>query len=240
MERHTIFISDLHLGNTTLETTKIFLKFLAEITEETDALYILGDLFQFWAGDDDHSIFNETIRNALKAAGNKIPIYLMSGNRDFLLGKAFAKESGCTLIPDPCPIDLYGKKTVLTHGDILCTKDPKYWMFRKLIRFPFGIQMFLKLPLQFRTWFASKIQKYSAKIKARKNKDVLAVQPEATKKLLNKFNSVLLIHGHIHIAEIEELTVDTKRAERISLGEWINHSSVLVYYNDHQLEFKVQ
>ena len=238
MGRHTIFISDLHLSSTTVQTTELFVKFLEEIAIKADALYILGDLFQFWAGDDDHSPFNGQIKNALKAVGRQIPVYLMPGNRDFLLGERFAKESGCILIPDPYVIDLYGKKTVLTHGDILCTKDPKYWMFRKIIRFPFGLQIFLKLPLKFRVWFASKIQKYSAKTKSTKSKEVLAVQDTETKKLLNKFNAAQVIHGHIHIVEIAELIIDTKKAQRISLGEWDKQSSILFYYDNHDFEFK--
>jgi UDP-2,3-diacylglucosamine hydrolase len=228
MTHYTNFISDIHLSSISSETVKLFIKFLEEITEKVDALYILGDLFQFWVGDDDRSIFNEQIKDALKKASSKTSIYLMPGNRDFLLGENFAKESGCTLIYDPHVINLYGKKTVLTHGDILCTKDSKYWMFRKIIRFPYGIQIFLKLPLRFRLWLAVNIQEHSAKIKSTKSKDLLAIQDEETKKLLNKFNSKLVIHGHTHIAEISE--------NRFSLGEWDKQSRALFYHSNHHFE----
>jgi UDP-2,3-diacylglucosamine hydrolase len=240
MERHTIFISDLHLSNDTSENTRLFFNLLEENIDKIDAIYILGDLFQFWAGDDDHSIFNEKMRTTLKKASNKVPIYLMPGNRDFLLGETFAKESGCILISDPQVISLYGKRTVLTHGDILFTKDIKYRSFRKLIRFPYGVKMFLKLPLAFRLWFASKIQKYSAKMKSTKNKGLLAAQTEEAKKMLDRFNSDLIIHGHIHVEETEELTLGTQKRWRISLGDWDNQCSILVYHPDHTFEFKTQ
>lgn len=242
MSHYTIFISDLHLSNTTFDTTKLFLKFLDkisnEITNEIDALYILGDLFRFWVGDDDHSPFNEQIKVVLKEASNKIPIYLMPGNRDFLLGEAFARESGCVLIHDPYVINLYGKKTVLTHGDILCTKDSKYRLFRKIIRIPSGVKIFLKLPLFIRLWFANNIQNYSAKLKLAKSKEILAAQPEDVKKLINKFNSDQVIHGHTHIAEVAELLNGKEKIRCISLGEWGEQGSIFVYNDSHGFEFR--
>ena len=236
MDNHTIFISDLHLCSTAPEVTKLFLQFAQTITPETDALYILGDLFQFWAGDDNCSPFNEQIKDLLKKISGKIPVYLMPGNRDFLLGEVFAKESGCILLADPCAINLYGKTTLLTHGDILCTKDIKYRMFRSFIRIPYGIKIFMNLPLGVRLWIANNMQKYSSKTKPLKNKNILAAQPEATKKLLTKFNSKQIIHGHTHIAEIEEFVMDAERARRISLGEWDKQADILIYHDSHDLE----
>lgn len=238
MDRHTIFISDLHLSDTTIKTTNLFLKFMEETALNADALYILGDLFRFWIGDDNCSIFNQKIKTALKQASSKIPIYLMPGNRDFLLEKTFAKETGCSLIPDPYAIDLYGRKTVLTHGDLLCSKDISYGIFRNIIRFPYGIKIFLKLPLAIRLWFANNTQKYSAKTKIKKSKDILAAQPKPSKNLLNKFNASQIIHGHTHIAEVEELVLDNKLSQRISLGEWNEQGSVLIYHDNHNFEFK--
>lgn len=237
MARYTIFISDLHLSSTAPETTKIFFKFLDEISEKVDALYILGDLFNFWVGDDDRSIFNEQIKNALKKTSGKIPIYLMPGNRDFLLAKVFAKESGCILITDPYKIDLYNKKTLLTHGDILCTSDIRYRIFRKIIRVPYGIKIFLKLPLVPRLWFASKIQKYSAMIRKSKSKEILEAKTEEAKKILDKLSLEQIIHGHIHIAESEELIMEKKTVRRISLGEWYRQGNILIYHSNHNFEF---
>jgi UDP-2,3-diacylglucosamine hydrolase len=230
MARHTIFISDLHLSYTTKLITKLFEEFIERITPDTEAVFILGDLFKFWIGDDDNSDFNQEIKSLLKKSCAKTPIYLMPGNRDFLLGKRFAEETGATLITDPFVIDLYGRKTVLTHGDILCTDDPKYWLFRRMIRFPLGIKLFLMLPLSFRMWLATKIQKYSAKMKAKKDRGCLAVQENAVNELLKQFNARQLIHGHVHVQEIVD--------QRFSLGEWCNKPSILIYYNDHNYEFE--
>lgn len=238
MTRRTIFISDLHLSDATVQTTTLFLKFLDNIGKETDALYILGDLFQFWIGDDDRSTFNEQIKAALKNASNKIPIYLMPGNRDFLFGRVFALESGVTLLSDPYKIDLYGKKTLLTHGDILCTKDVEYHLLRNFIRFPYGIKIFLKLPLAIRLWFAKKVQKYIAKIKLSKAKEVLAIQTEDLKNLIHKFDSEQIIHGHVHMIEVEEFVIASKKVRRISLGEWNKQGSLLIYHDNHDFEFK--
>lgn len=212
MTKNTLFTSDAHLSPTEPEIAKLFLNFLENIDEQTDALYILGDLFKFWVGDDNASEFNKTIKQALKKLSAKIPIYLMPGNRDFTLGQTFTKESGCVLIPDPYVINLYGIQTVLTHGDILCTKDKMHCLFRKIIRIPFGINLFLKLPIKFRIWLASKIQSYSAKTKLKKAKNSMLVQPDAIQDLLIRHKAAKLIHGHTHCMETTE--------NRTALGEW--------------------
>jgi UDP-2,3-diacylglucosamine hydrolase len=238
MSNYTIFIADLHLSPTQPEITKLFFKFVADIAPKAEAIYILGDLFKFWVGDDDRAIFNEQIKQALKTLSNEIPIYLMPGNRDFTLGQTFAKESGCILIPDPHRIDLYKKPTLLAHGDILCTKDIKHCIFRTITRLPLGMTMFLKLPLKFRIWLASNIQKHSAKTKLSKNKNTLLPQISATKQLMTKYNANQMIHGHTHIVETEEFTINDQKITRISLGEWTDVGSVLIYYSDGQYEFK--
>ena len=241
MDNHTIFIADLHLSNNTPGAKKIFDRLIDNITDKTNALYLLGDLFQFWVGDDDCTIFNEEVKNTLKKISEKIPVYLMTGNRDFLLGETFARESGCTLITDPHLINLYGKKTLLTHGDLLCTKNIKYRIFRTLIRFNLGLKMFLKLPLSLRTWIAKNIQQYSYQSKQRKSKETLAPQPDAAKKLLTRFDSKQIIHGHIHFEEIEEFIFNGEKTFRISLGEWNEQkSSILIYRDDHSFEFNAK
>lgn len=238
MNNYTIFIADLHLSPTEPKITGLFIKFAKEIAPQADALYILGDLFKFWAGDDDNSAFNKQIKLTLKTISNKIPVYLMPGNRDFILGKNFAKESGCILISDPYKIDLYNKPTLLTHGDILCTKDTKHNIFRAITRLPHGIAIFLKLPLKFRIWLASRIQKYSAKTKLSKNKNCLLPQIIAIKKLINNYNSNQIIHGHIHKIEEAEFTINNQKIKRISLGEWNDSGNILIYYQNGQYEFK--
>lgn len=230
MNNYTIFISDLHLSLATTKTANLFFRFTQEIAPKANAIYILGDLFKFWAGDDDRSEFNERIKLALRTISSITPTYLMPGNRDFILGRDFAKESGCILIPDPFKIDLYNIPILLTHGDILCTKDAQHRMFRSITRLPCGIAFFLKLPLKFRIWLASNIQKFSAKHKLSKDKKTLLPQKDAIERLLLKYNAKKIIHGHIH--KIEEET------NRISLDEWKDSISVLIYYEDGKYEFK--
>lgn len=239
MNNYTIFIADLHLSPTQPIVTNLFLKFIKDITPKADALYILGDFFKFWAGDDDNSRFNEQIKQALQAISSKIPVYLMPGNRDFILGQTFAKESGCILIPDPYKIDLYSKPTLLTHGDILCTKDIKHRFFRAITRLPYGITIFLKLPLKFRIWLASTIQEYSAKTKLLKNKNILQPQPDTIKKLMTKFATKQIIHGHIHRVEENEFVINGQNMKRLSLGEWNDSAgSILIYHQNGQYKFK--
>jgi UDP-2,3-diacylglucosamine hydrolase len=238
MNNHTIFISDLHLSPTEPKITILFFKFLKELTPQTEALYILGDFFKFWAGDDNRSAFNEEIKRALKTTSIKIPIYFMPGNRDFILGEVFAKESGCTLIPDPYKINLYNRPTLLTHGDIL-SHDIKHRAFRIIIRFPYGIKLFLKLPLKIRIKIARTIQKYSARVKLTTNNKEFAPQPNIIKKFMNQFNTNQLIHGHTHKVATKDFSLDGQPMRRISLGAWDNnHGSILLYYPDGQFEFK--
>jgi UDP-2,3-diacylglucosamine hydrolase len=238
MNHYTIFIADLHLSPTQPKVTDLFLKFIADIAPKAEALYILGDFFKFWVGNDDRSIFNEQIKKALKIISGKVPVYLMPGNRDFILDQTFTIESGCILIPDPYKINLYNRPTLLTHGDILCTKDIKHRAFRAITRLPYSIAIFLKLPLKFRIWLASSIQKYSAKAKLFKDKNTLLPQINTIKKLMPKFATSQIIHGHIHRLEKEEFFINSQKMRRISLGEWTNSGSIVIYYQNGQCEFK--
>lgn len=243
MNRNCIFISDLHLSSNRPETTKLLEEFAANLSENTDAVYFLGDIFQYWAGDDDKSQFNESIKKILRKISAKTDLYLMVGNRDFLLGENFSKESDATLLADPTAVDLYGKNVLLTHGDILCTKDIKYTTFRKIIRIPLVLKTFLKLPLKIRLWIASTIQKISSKIKYNKQKNKVknntsCPQKETVKNLMKKHNSQLMIHGHMHKIEIDEFQLENKTVKRICLDEWTNKVGVLFYYEDHSIEFK--
>lgn len=237
MKRATIFISDLHLSETAPGTAELLFEFADKIVSQQelqiDALYILGDLFQYWGGDDDGSPFNEQIKTAIKKISSTIPVYIMPGNRDFLVGEKFANDCGAVLISDPRPIDLYGKITLLTHGDILCADDWKYRIFRTIIRIPYGIKAFLKLPLTVRLSVAHCIQQYSSKTKGLKNKLCLMPQLAAIQKLLIAYGAEQIIHGHIHIAESADIPLPyqhQQNAKRISLGEWTDKKSVLICY----------
>lgn len=237
MSRYTIFISDLHLDQNTPEIAKLFFRFIEKFPAPADALYILGDFFQYWAGDDNGSTFSEKIKNSLKKISDKIPIYLMVGNRDFLLGERFAKESGCILIPDPDLITLYGKPVLLSHGDTIYT-NINYQIFRALIRCPYGIKLFMKLPLKIRLPFASALQKYSSRRKTLKSSAGWTPKPAAIKKLLNHAKVSQLIHGHIHLAAIREIFLDQQKIQVISLGAWGGADNILIYHDHGGFEFK--
>jgi UDP-2,3-diacylglucosamine hydrolase len=237
MNNRIVFISDLHLSPAEPKISNLFLKFLEDLASQADALYILGDLFKFWAGDDDNSVFNEQIKQALKIASAKIPVYIMPGNRDFILGQVFARETGCILIHDPHKITLYHKPTILTHGDLL-SHDIKHRAFRALVRLPHGIKLFLKLPLKMRIRIASAIQKWSARNKLTTDNKEFQPQTNAIKSFMARFNAVQLIHGHTHNIATEEFNFGAQQMRRISLGGWNDCGSVLIYQQDGQFEFK--
>jgi UDP-2,3-diacylglucosamine hydrolase len=221
-----LFVSDIHLQESEPAKTAIFLRFLAGEALQADALYILGDLFEAWIGDDDNSEFNQNIIAALKKCSNKTPIYLMRGNRDFLLGNKFAAASGCTLIPDPYVIDINGTKAVLTHGDILCTKDVGHLRFRKFSHNSTLQKMFLTLPLGLRRKIANWLRRKSKQGKLRKSMVTKNVTEKAAIELMQQYNAKLLIHGHIHKAGTYKL----KRGERIVLSEWKKRAEYRIFY----------
>lgn len=221
---YTLFISDLHLQSGEPEKTDLFVKLLNGKALQADALYILGDFFEVWVGDDDDSAFNENIKAALKKFTNtQIPIYFMHGNRDFLIGKKFAQDTGCTLINDPTKIDLYGSPTLLTHGDMLCTKDKGYMRYRKLVRNPKYQKLFLLLPLKLRKKIARYLRIKSTKIKESKPNELKNIDNRILINLMQQYQVKQIIHGHIHKQGIYD------KGTRISLGSWNEKSSILTY-----------
>ena len=233
MNNQTIFIADLHLAADNPKTLKLFIKLLNQLSNNTDALYILGDLFRFWSGDDDDSKLIQEVIEALKKATDKTNIYLMPGNRDFLLGSLFAEKSRVNLIKDPYITTIYGNKIVLTHGDLLCANDIAYRLFRKVIRQEIIIKLFLILPLSFRKWLAQRVQKFLQTLNRKKNfkRPLIEANQDMVKKLLIQHQSKLLIYGHIHQPSIKQLTTNvTNELTAISLADWNEHSgSILVY-----------
>jgi UDP-2,3-diacylglucosamine hydrolase len=222
--KHSLFIADLHLSAAKPKLTELFLRFLETEAINADALYILGDLFEIWAGDDDKSAFNENIKMALKNLTQKgVPVYLMPGNRDFILGKTFAKESNCILLNDPCAITLYGTKIVLTHGDLLCTKDQAMMWFRRFTRNTLSRKIFLLLPLRFRNKLAHYIHAKSTQNKKTKDMKVMDVDPNAVIKLLASHQAKLLIHGHTH--------KPGRYDQRIVLDEWTDEAGNYLQYS---------
>lgn len=232
--KHTIFISDLHLNSNQPQLTKLFFQFITSADVITaDALYILGDFFALWAGDDDYSDFNKQIKLALSKTAEKIPVYLMPGNRDFVLGKKFAAECNCTLLPDPYKIDLYGTPTILTHGDILCTKDYLQIIFRKLTQNKIFLKLFLLLPLKLRLKMADLTHHISGKTKKKKSDEIMDVDIDAINQMLLRYNCSQIIHGHTHKPHIYNFVFDDKPARRIVLGDWEDNTPhILIYFEN--------
>lgn len=225
----TYFVSDLHLSATKPHLSHLFLKFLKGDAKKADALYILGDLFEAWIGDDNPDPHNSAIINALaEFSDNGIPVYFMHGNRDFLIGEQFAVESHCVLLPDPVVIDLYNTRVLLTHGDLLCTLDHQYQRFRKCVRHPMIKKLFLSFPLSWRQKISSFLRTKSARenIPPSRKWDVTS---DAVYQMLREHKAVTLIHGHTHKQGIHDFILDNQSAKRIVLGDWGETGSVLVY-----------
>lgn len=221
MRKHTLFISDLHLEDSHTHITTLFLRFLTEKASHCDALYILGDLFETFIGDDENTPLHQKVTQGLSqlsAAG--VPIYLMHGNRDFLLGKAFAKRCQATLIPDPTVIDLYGKRTLLMHGDTLCTQDVKYLAFRKKARNVFLQKLFLARSLKKRQAIAAKARELSRIHTQQTNTAILDVTPSEVPRIMQQHDAQHLIHGHTHRPGFHYLRQQDRFLFRAILGDW--------------------
>ncbi|MDU3719436.1 MAG: UDP-2,3-diacylglucosamine diphosphatase [Klebsiella michiganensis] len=203
----TLFIADLHLQTEEPAITAGFLRFLQGEARRADALYILGDLFEAWIGDDDPNPLHRQIASALKAlADSGVPCYFLHGNRDFLVGKRFARESAMTLLPEEKLLDLYGRKVLIMHGDTLCTDDAGYLAFRAKVHNPWIQRLFLALPLFIRRRIAARMR--------------------ADSKAANSSKS-WLIHGHTHRPAVHPLEANGQTAYRVVLGAWHSQGSMV-------------
>jgi len=229
--KKTLFISDLHLEEKTPQTTALFLKLLDNCDREVDALYILGDLFEAWIGDDDDSPFVQSIISSIKKASDKgLKIYLMRGNRDFLYGKRIEAKAGVSLLPDEACISLYGKHVLLMHGDTLCTRDTAYLEWRKKARNRFlHTVFFLSLPLSIRRKIADMLRKKSSEYSRQKPEEMMDVTQEEVERLMQKHQVNDLIHGHTHRPGIHQFNLNAHPSKRIVLGAWHDAGSVLVW-----------
>lgn len=223
-----LFISDLHLEPERPDITRAFFDFLEQETPGIDALYILGDLFEVWLGDDNLSEFNLSIIHALKKTTEQgTKIYILHGNRDFLLGETFCKMSGCSLIHDYTTLDVAGMRYLLMHGDALCTQDTAYQQFRQQVRDPLWQQQFLAKPLAERLAFAQQARAASQQANAEKSMTIMDVTPQAVIETLEKYPAQILIHGHTHRPNIHHQQTSKGIAHRIVLGDWHEQSSWL-------------
>lgn len=216
----TLFISDLHLDHSRPDLLDAFQRFLRERASNADALYILGDLFESWIGDDDDDALAETVRTDLKRLTEAgIPVYFVHGNRDFLVGDAFSQATGVTLLPEVCAVDLYGTPTLILHGDTLCTRDTDYQQFRLMARSPEWQAQMLSKSLMERRAFAAHLRQQSQMQGREKADDIMDVTPEEVTSQLQQYNVAKMIHGHTHRPNRHELT-QPENGERIVLGDW--------------------
>jgi UDP-2,3-diacylglucosamine hydrolase len=225
----TLFISDLHLSAERPAIVALFLEFLRTRARGAEALYILGDLFEYWIGDDvaeqpEYRPLLDGLR-ALTQAG--VPVYVMHGNRDFLLGAGFEQASGCRLIPDPTVITLYGEPVLLMHGDTLCTDDLPYLKFRQMVRNPDWVKMFLGKPLAERGAIVRDYREISKAATAAKKPEIMDANPGAVEAALRAHQVRHLIHGHTHRPAQHVVTLDGATARRTVLGDWYDQGSVL-------------
>ncbi|HSH28300.1 MAG TPA: UDP-2,3-diacylglucosamine diphosphatase [Thiohalobacter sp.] len=226
---HTLFISDLHLDPQRPEILALFARFLDALDPaRTEALYILGDLFEAWIGDDEDEPAYQAISDRLRRVSERgIALNIMHGNRDFLLGPAFAERSSADLIDDPARIGLYGIPTLLMHGDTLCTDDLEYQAFRRQVRDPDWQRQFLALPLAERRRMAAGLRETSRVQTASKRPGIMDVNPEVIMKAMREAGVQTLIHGHTHRPGVHEFDLDGRPARRIVLGDWYDQGSVL-------------
>ena len=219
---HTLFISDLHLSEDQPHITQLFLNFARNTATQADALYILGDLFEYWAGDDDlNTPFHQQIISAIRDVSRQgTPVFIMHGNRDLLMDEQLAKDCQATILPDPTLIDLYGTPTLLTHGDALCTDDIEYQAFRKQVREPAWRNNFLSLPLAQRKATIEQLRKMSEEQKQTKAMDIMDVNLEAVAEQFRSHHYPRMIHGHTHRQKHHLHSVDGKSCDRWVLGDW--------------------
>jgi UDP-2,3-diacylglucosamine hydrolase len=225
-----LFISDLHLDEARPRIVDLFMQFLAHDARGAEALYILGDLYESWIGDDDDAMLAGRVGYALRALHDSgTSVCFMHGNRDFLLGEDYAARAGMTLLADPVVIDLAGERTLLMHGDTLCTDDVEYQKFRTLVRNPQWQRQFLAKPIVERREFAAQARGESRKQTATKAAEIMDVNQKEVESAMRNHGVRRLIHGHTHRPARHRFDLDGIVAERIVLGDWYEQSSVLTW-----------
>ena len=217
-----LFIADLHLSEARPDLTNAFIHFLATKATQADELYILGDLFEFWIGDDEQSPLQQQITLALKTLSEQgCRLFYSHGNRDFMIGKRFARECGMTLLPPIYSCEIAGERMLLLHGDQLCTDDEAYQRFRRITSWPWLQWIFLDLPLSRRVKIAQQIRQGSHKGKQQKSRSIMDVTPSSVNDCFAQHQATLMIHGHTHRPMIHELSLDNgQKVRRIVLGDW--------------------
>ncbi len=224
----TLFISDLHLEAERPDIGDHFIKFLQTDAAEAEALYILGDLFEAWVGDDDPNAHYAIIKMALrKLVDGGVPVYFMHGNRDFMIGRKFAHETGIEILKDPYPVKMYGQKVLLSHGDAMCTDDVQYQRVRSMTRDPDWQAAMLVKPLKERLRIAQEARRQSLEQKLNLSMDIMDVNQGAVMRTINEYGVDVLLHGHTHRPDIHTVNLGNRTAKRIVLGDWYAQGSVV-------------
>jgi len=229
MSDTTLFISDLHLCGARPVITGLFLDFLRQRASQARALYILGDLFEYWIGDEaaEQPEFRPVIGALHALAQSGTSVWVMHGNRDFLMGEAFAKASGCRLLDDPTCIDLYDTPTLLTHGDTLCTDDTEYMAFRAVVRTAKWQKEFLAKSTQERDAIVRSYREISKTSTANKKPEIMDANQQAVEAMMRAHGVHRMIHGHTHRPREHRFDLDGRPAQRMVLGDWYEQGSVL-------------
>jgi UDP-2,3-diacylglucosamine hydrolase len=226
-----LFISDLHLDGSRPDITAQFLEFMASEGRTASALYILGDLFEAWIGDDDPDPDKQRVLRALRDATDRgVSCFIMHGNRDFLIGRRFCEATGARLLPDGTMIELFGRRVLLMHGDTLCIDDPSYQRLRRIVRNPIVQWIMRRLSLAQRLRLADRMRAGSkAHINAaeRARPYIMDVNQDEVARVIQRYGADVLVHGHTHRPAIHEVQAGPRRAVRIVLGDWYEQGSVL-------------
>ncbi len=224
----TLFISDLHLDRERPHILRLFEHFLKHRARGADALYILGDLFEHWLGDDDPARgLKPVIQGLMYLTEQNVPAYFLHGNRDFLVGNDFARRTGCKILPESCVIDLYGQRTLIMHGDTLCTDDVAYQRFRRKTRNKMMQRLLLSLSIQRRQSIAAYLRNKSRSETGKKSMEIMDVNQQAVVSVMQQHSLNLLIHGHTHRPAIHNFSIDDQPVTRIVLGDWYEQGSLL-------------
>lgn len=226
------FIADLHLSPARPDINALFAEFLQQLAQQqAKALYILGDLVDAWIGDDDHSEFALQLQQQLQQlTASGVAVYFIAGNRDFLIGAEFSQCTGVQLLLEPTVVELYGRRTLLLHGDSLCTADTSYQRFRRVIRAPWLVKLLLALPLGLRMRIANKLRAASKTQQplSPEQLQLMDVTPAAVCELFERYQVRHMIHGHTHRPAVHQHQLsDGSLAERIVLGDWYQQGSML-------------
>lgn len=236
-----LVIADLHLSPDRNDISQCFYQFLIDNQHQHDTLYILGDLFEVWVGDEDESPFVNDIAKAIHNFSKHTPVYFIHGNRDFMLGKRYAQKAGMTLLPESHLVEYFGHKVLFMHGDQLCLDDIEYQKFRRISRSWLWHAFFKLVPTSYKRKLAKKIRAKSKQQQQYKSLEIMDVAVREVERVMAESNCELLIHGHTHRPNIHHLQ---NNKQRVVVGDWYQQGSVLTLTSDgaklSQLPFEKQ